>query len=256
MHNCTFAMFAAAHLLLFTFHLPSRYTQHTLRMALSLAAGICIAMLVDETLQALARNTDLTVAWRRLLQASLGTFVLGALVLYPFAVMLEGRQFPFTHYEIGREVGLYEYLEHQPKDVLVASLGVQIDMLPSFARRSILTGFEYGIPYHQGYYQQIRKRSRDLIEAQYTPDRAVLRLFVERYGVTYFLLHQSAYTPEYVATSRWIQEIQPQGRTALEMVSGPESPVHARVAGRCQVFASARYVLVDAACAVAASPGL
>ena len=36
-------MYALAHLLIFRLHLPSRYTQHSLRMVMSLAAGIVLA---------------------------------------------------------------------------------------------------------------------------------------------------------------------------------------------------------------------
>ena len=53
---------------------------------------------------------------------------------------IRGRQFPFTQYVAGREFGLYEYLERQPKDVLVASVGVQVDMLPTFAYDSLSSG--------------------------------------------------------------------------------------------------------------------
>jgi len=246
-------MFAVAHLFLFMFHLPSRYTQHSFRIVMALAAGIVIAMTVDTVLAALDGRSDLPVLARRLPQAGLGAIVLGALILYPVVFWLEGRQFPFPQYEAGRELGLYQFLDRQPKDALVASVSVQVDMLPTFARRSILTGFEYGIPYHLGYYSQIRQRSRDLIDAQYTLDRAVLREFVERYRVQFFLIHRMAYTPGYVAASRWIQEIQPEGDTALDIVYSSERPVLARVAGRCEVFSSPRYVLVDARCAVAAA---
>ena len=64
-----------------------------------------------------------------------------------------------------------------------------------------------------------------------------------------------AYGPGYVAASRWIREIQPEGDMALDIAYGSERPVLARVADRCQVFSSPGYVLVDAACVVAASRG-
>ena len=46
----SFIMFGAAHLLLFRLHLPSRYTQHSLRFVLALAAGIVLCVLLNAAL--------------------------------------------------------------------------------------------------------------------------------------------------------------------------------------------------------------
>src|SRR6185503_3873565 len=43
----SFGLFFAAHALLFTLHLPSRYTIYSLRMVVALAAGIAIVAILD-----------------------------------------------------------------------------------------------------------------------------------------------------------------------------------------------------------------
>ena len=108
---------------------------------------------------------------------------------------------------------------------------------------------------YQGYYGQIQRRSRDLIAAHYSPDRAELREFIQRYHVTHFLINRQAFLPLYVGSSRWIQEIQPEGQTALDVVSAGVVPVLARLTPRCQAFSGDRYVLVDAACVASATVG-
>ncbi|MDZ7344870.1 MAG: hypothetical protein ONA90_10205 [candidate division KSB1 bacterium] len=44
------AMFFIAHLLLFRLHLPSRYTEHSLRIVTAIAAGITITLVIDAIL--------------------------------------------------------------------------------------------------------------------------------------------------------------------------------------------------------------
>ncbi|MGF1495689.1 MAG: hypothetical protein ACFB8W_02530 [Elainellaceae cyanobacterium] len=249
------AMFAAAHLLLFRLHLPSRYTQHSFRIILSLAAGMALVLLVDAVLRwamrpAGAARSAATVRpqprWK-IGGAIALTSILGALVVgYP--VLVPG--FPLTAYQIGQYPALYEFLRSQPTDSLIASLSNEVNNLPSFAQRSILTGSEYAIPYHTGYYTEIRQRTTDLIRAQYSADPAIVQEFIERYGITHWLLDRNAFQPRYLTNQAWIQQY-PAAAQAARQALQRESPALSGL-NDCVMFADRGLSLLDARCITAA----
>ncbi|MEB3357465.1 MAG: hypothetical protein VKK04_12125 [Synechococcales bacterium] len=242
-------MFVAAHLLLFRLHLPSRYTQHSFRIILSLAAGMALVVLVDALLRwaGKAAGGKRTAGagrspGRGLVGAAI-TGLLGALVLgYP--ALVSG--FPITAYQVGQYPELYEFLRSQPTDSLIASLSNEVNNLPSFARRSILTGSEYAIPYHTGYYTEIRQRTLDLIRAQYSADPTVVQNFVDRYGVTHWLLDRNAFQPAYLSNQPWIQQYPAAAQAAREALLR-ETPALSRL-NDCVMFADRGLSLLDARC--------
>ncbi|MDR9403122.1 MAG: hypothetical protein RI580_06755, partial [Halothece sp. Uz-M2-17] len=155
-------MFTAAHLLLFRLHLPSRYTEHSLRILFTITAGFVIIILIDAAIQ---NAQKIRTRFIKFLLPLITTLVLGIPLLF-YPLLLDG--FPTTAYREGNTPELYQFLQDEPVDSLVASLAAEANFLPTFAQRSILVGSEYAIPYHWGYYQQFRQRTLDLISAQYT----------------------------------------------------------------------------------------
>lgn len=244
----SFGMYAAAHLLLFRFHLPSRFTQHSLRIVLSLAAGAALVILLDGLRRRLQARAAAGGRARTRVLAAASVAAFGLVAFYPSVYWVTGIPFPKTQYVVGTEPGLYQYLASQPKDIVVASLSPQTDLIPSFSRRSILTGYEYSIPYHVGYYDQIRRRTHDLLRAQYSSDPAEVRRFIVEYGVTFWLIDQLAFTREYVTLSPWIQQTRPEAAAALASLDRPSPPIVARLSGRCLTYLGNRIMLLDAAC--------
>jgi hypothetical protein len=174
--------------------------------------------------------------------------VLGIVVLSPVFILAPYRAYQSSQYRTGRDPGLYRYLERVPKDAVIASLSKQSDLFPSFAKRSVLTGYEYGIPYHLGYYGQIRQRTHDLVRAQYSADPATVRQVIERYGVTLWLLNKLAFTTDYIANNSWIRQTQPEGAVARAKLNEPTPPVLQRLSGRCLAYRGLQVILVDAGC--------
>ncbi len=240
------AMFFAAHALLFKLHLPSRYTQHSLRIVLVTAAAIAMTLMLD----AVFRHS-LPVAPRRSLAklirpifALVATALLGAaLILYPSTL----KSFLWTGYVVGGVPELYEFFQQQPKDILIASVADEVNNLPTFSQRSILVGSEYAIPYHLGYYRFFRQRTLELIQAQYSQDEAVAQTFIQKYGIDFWLLDRAALTPEYIANNRWLKQFQP-AQEALARLQQGKTPALASFTKRCSVFEVERLVVLQADC--------
>jgi hypothetical protein len=192
--------------------------------------------------------------WGQQLLAVASTTVITVLLLaYPSLV----KDFPKTDYFVGEVPQLYEFLATQPKDTLIASLASEADNIPSFAQRSVLVSREYALPYEVGYYKQIRQRTIDLINAQYSPDPEQVRSFIQKYEVDFWLLDRDAFTPEYIdnpnswsekLTSRWIQQYQPAATEAVEQLKQGSVPALAKVMDRCSVFKNDTLMLLQAEC--------
>jgi len=261
-------MFIVAHLLLFNLHLPSRYTEHSFRILLSVSAGMVLTIVLDAILRtdfhppklktiifgqskfndsrAKINNDGETRPYSKLRIYHYLTisFITAALLFYPYLV----EPFPLTKYKEGHFPALYQFFQQQPKDSLIASVSEEADNLPTFAQRSILVGREYAIPYHWGYYRQFRQRTTDLIQAQYSSDLEEVKQFIQRYGVDFWLLDNTAFTPEYLANHDWLRDYQPVTLEAQKSLTQGITPALAGVVEDCSVFQIERFVVLQTAC--------
>lgn len=237
-------MFFAAHALLFKLHLPSRYTSYSFRIIVALASGIGLCVILDAVLHWASQRTQLNLPLRQFIALGATALIGAALVLYPSFI----NHFPYTAYEVGGVPPLYEFFQKQPKNSIIASLANEVSNLPTFTGRSILVGREYAIPYHLGYYRKFSQRTLDLIRAQYNPNWAEVKDFIQKYGVDFWLLDSSALTPEYFANNRWLQAYQPAAGEALENLTQGTRPALSSVMKNCQVFETKSLVVLGAAC--------
>ncbi|MBD2088701.1 hypothetical protein H6F67_02345 [Microcoleus sp. FACHB-1515] len=233
-------MFLAAHAVMFTLYLPSRYSQNTLQMITALSGGIAAIVLLDGLLR-LFKNRQAI--------ALLATLALAGILFFsPYLWEFPKQTRVFS---IGQYPTLYEFLAAQPKDIMIASVAREADNIPTFAKRSILTSREYSIPYHTGYYGQIYQRTNDLIRAQYSPNRAIVREFIEQYGIDFWLLDRRyaaspipANNTGEIRITRWLSQFP----AAAEVQTG--NPFVRRSINRCSVWQQDDLVLLDAQCLI------
>ncbi|WP_346289956.1 hypothetical protein [Sphaerothrix gracilis] len=231
-------LFAIAHGLLFKLHLPSRYSEHSLRLVAAIAAGITVAELLQRS-QPLRQRT-----WQ-LLAAGLSFWAIAPLVAY-FAFLIPIA--PVGNYIQGEYPQLYQFLQAQPQDSLIVSLSPEVNNLPSFTQRSILVGGEgYALPYHLGYYAQIRQRTVDLIQAQYTTDSTELNRFIEQYNIDFWLLEPDTFTLDWVQRSRWLRQYA-EVTTPQQVLQSGKIPALAQHRDRCTVFQTQDWAVVAAEC--------
>lgn len=233
-------MFFVAHNLLFALHLPSRYMQNSIRIIIILTASIVLTFIWEFLLKKVPERNFFRKIGYRLLALLLAV----VLIFYPHTT----DRFVWTRYIIGNEVALYKFFQQQPKDIVIASLSLEADNLPTFTKRSILVSREYAIPYHWGYYQQFRQSAVDLITAQYSTDIEIVQNFIERYNVTHWLIENDSFTPNYIADNRWIKQHQPVAQQAIDTLHREKIPIIARSQNNCSVFKSDRFTIIDSNC--------
>lgn len=214
----SFGLYFAAHLLLFTLHLPSRYTHHSLRIVFALTASFVIWIFLDRLLKVLAGAVTSPKAFcQKGLAIAAIAFVGFGLLSYSELT----QSFPFTNNRYGTLPTLYRFLQSTPKDTVIASLTKETSNLQVFAERSPLISPELGLPYHVGYYQAFRQRTVDLIEAQYSTDLTDIQRFIEQYGIDYWLLDDRVLSADYLRQNNWFQQYQPAAAQAIATLENP-----------------------------------
>ena len=243
-------IFLAAHLLLFRLHHPSRYSQHSFRIIMALAGGIAFTLIIDiirkklHLLNLSCKNKP----FQKIKTISISIciyIVLTLLLLYPALT----NNFPVTNYVVGKAPQLYEYLAQQPSDIRIASLALEANNIPTFAKRSILVSSEYALPYHQGYYSQIKQRAKDLIQAQYSPNLEQVKKIIRKYKIDFWLLDSQALTLEYVRKNHRLQQLNNTATTLVraQMENGI-IPSLLNVQESCRVLDIQDLVLLEAKC--------
>jgi hypothetical protein len=237
-------LFFAAHALLLKLFFPTRYTGHTLRIVMALAAGIMLTLIVDALFRACEQMTESSLRRKRF-WVLVSMVTLGAtLVLFPNF----SKGFPKTNYRVSNESALYKFFQRQPKNILIATLSDEANNIPTFAQRSILVGKEYALPFHLGYYRQIHQRSIDLIHAQYSQDLLAARQLIQKYGITFWLLDRVAFTPDYLSGKSWLRSFQPAFTEALTSLEQGTVPALVMLTKRCSVFETKSMVVLEADC--------
>ena len=258
-------LYIAAHALLFTLYLPSRYTQYSIRILTAIVGGIAVIVLLDAIFRWASDRTHSQYS-KRQLKALLVTLLLGiALVCYPVLLNVTVASLPSSnYYKVGKEPELYQFFLQQPKDSLIASLIPETDEeLPTFAKRSVLVSREHALPYHQGYYNQIRQRVMDLMDAQYSPDLKRVKQFIQSYGVDFWIVKRSYFAayqspnslpkqPPPELNERWLKQFPATAEIQRRWEQGI-IPALPRVAPSCSVFETKDLVVLNTSCIVEAS---
>lgn len=245
----SFSMYGLAHLFLLKLHFPSRYTYHTLRIILAIAAGIVLTVLLDAGWRWLRYRRRIHPRLNLGEKALLGltASLIGIMVLVPAIPQLF---LPFQGWVVGEVPAIYEYLATQPKDTLVASLAPDANNLPAFTQRSTLVGREFALPHHPNYYDQFTQRAVDLIRAQYSSEIADVIKLIDRYDIDFFLLERHSLNPDYLLNQDWLihSSFQETVLETIDQLKQGNRPALSYLIDQCSAASTERLVLVEAVC--------
>lgn len=235
--------FLVAHAILFKLHLPSRYTGYTFLLAIVLAAGIVLTVMLDAVYQWM-QVTQPTSRFKFSLAIVIITIITSSLLFYPSVA----KSFPVTGYLTGTAPHLYQFFTQQPKDIVIASLSPEANNLPTFSQRSILVGSEYAVPYHIGYYREFRQRASDLIQAQYSSDFNTVKQFIQQYSIDFWVLEPESFNLTYVTENSWIKQYQPAATEAANSLVQGQIPVLKQLLKCCRTWELDRFLVIDTRC--------
>ncbi len=198
--------------------IPDRYLIYTLNLCYCLGLALC--------LDAAARVRP----WPRWLSAA-------ALAVVAILAGLRLQDVGLKDFSAYRP--LYAKLVQTPKSALIAGHPNLMDNVPIFAQRRVLAGYELAHPWSKGYWQQIRPRLEDLFTAYYAADPRVVQDFCRKYQVSFLVVDDRHFTPEFLAGGRFLAPfnlpLQTDGKRIAERVDCPFfAPFDAEIRGLAQ----------------------
>jgi len=243
------ALFIFAHLIFPGLYLPSRYTFYSFRIVMSIAAGIVLTAVLNsgyrwfENKQQLHRK--LTLRERAVISLA-GLFATAALTVPAIPALLLDCQ----SWIVGKTPALYQFLAQHPKDILIASFVEETNNLPAFSQRSVLFSQELALPYHPVFYNQVRQRMADLLQAQYSPDLSDTKAILQKYGIDFLILESQSFSPNYLLEQDWLIHSSVNNivsQTVAQLHQGI-APALVQYVDRCSVFSESDLTVLDTAC--------
>jgi hypothetical protein len=243
-------MFFLAHIFLPKLHLPSRYTHHSFRFVMPIAAGIVLLILLEFGWQWLQRKRQTKVKFKFKETIVMGVIGFCASVVIIFPMLPPVFLGLFHSWIVGNEPAIYQFLAKQPKDILVASLAPEIDNIPAFSQRSILVGREFSLAYHPNYYNQMKERAIALINAQYSSDLTVTKNVINKYGIDFLIIERHAFDPNYLLKQEWLirSSFKDIVFNANDRIKNGEKPALEKYRDRCTSLATKNLIVLDTAC--------
>lgn len=245
-------MFFLAHILLPKLHLPSRYTHHSFRFVMPIAAGIVLLVLLEKGWQWLQQKKQARAKFKTKESILMGLIGLGAAVVIIFPMLPPVFLGLFHTWIVGSEPTLYQFLAKQPKDILVASLAPEIDNIPAFSQRSILVGREFALAYHPNYYNEMKERAIALINAQYSLDLSVTKNVIQKYGIDFLILERKAFDSDYLLKQEWLirSSFRDVVYEANERLKKGEKLALEQYRDRCSSLATENLIILNTACLI------
>jgi hypothetical protein len=237
------SLYIAAHIVFLKLFFPTRYILHTSRILFSIAGAIVFKSIFGRLIYISKNNKSLS---NKIVSLTLASALLIILVFYPNFL----RSYPKADYRIGTLPNLYAFIQQQPKQTLIATLAEEGDNLPIFAQRSVLMAKEYALPFHLAYYSQIRQRSLDLIQAQYTDNIQVIQQFIKKYQIDFWLVEKASFQPEYLINKTWLKSFQPQFDLALTNLHQNKLLPLTKLMNTCGVFEDDNITLLSGECLI------
>lgn len=238
-------MYGLAHLLLLKLHFPSRYTYHTLRIVLAIAAGIVFTVLLEAGWRWLRRQSQLQIREKLLL----GCTVCFAVVVITVPAIPQ-LFLQFQGWVVGDSPTLYRYLAAQTPTLRIASIALEANNLPIFAQISVLTGREFALPHHPKYYSLFQQTTVDTLKALYTQKSLELIQFIDQYDVDFLLIEHNFMDSNYLLQQDWLFHSSFQS-IVLELTNQIQQgvqPIVANMSTQCTAVSTENLILLNAAC--------
>jgi energy-converting hydrogenase Eha subunit A len=205
--SASIIMYILADIFLFRLYFPDRYLHFSLPIFTALAGGFWWAQLFEK--KPIKRTTILVLAlliiatgiyeFHETLRPGRGTIKLNRHDLYTFIRAIPDRPMIAVHPNLGSEI-------------------------PLMTGKSVLVSRELSHPWWTAYWKTIHTRTQDLFQAYYTTDPQVLKNFIQKYNIDYWIIQPKYFAKKYLRKkrriymepfNRWIKKNLRPGKKAL-----------------------------------------
>lgn len=220
-------LYLLARVFLLKFFVPDRYLMYTLNLCYLLGLALCLEAAAGKVSRPRGRAAAAV-----------------ALVAILAGLRLQG--VGLQDYSAYRP--LYQALAQTPSAARIAGHPNLMDNVITFAKRPAHATFELAHPWSQGYWQRLRPRLEDFFIAYYADDPQVVRDFCRKYGVSFLVVDDRHFSPEFLAGGRFLVPFnQPLEKEKRKMAEWVISPFFAPFDGQIRSLVRARtdFVLLN-----------
>jgi hypothetical protein len=240
-------LYAAAHVLLPRLYFPNRYTYHSLRFVMAIAAGIVLFAGWQSWWRWVKNHRGKALGFRKRFFSVFVRLFIVATVLIPATPQIV---YLTQSWNRGENAEIYQYLAAQPADIRVATLDAEGDNIPAFAGRSVWVSGEFAFAFHVDYYNEMRRRAEAVLRAQYSDDLADIQKLMAANDLDFWLVNRAFLRPEYLLGQVWL--VNSSFREAVfAIVTGlqrGQEPGLVKVLEQCAVAETADLVLLVGKC--------
>lgn len=211
----------------FKLHLPARYPQRVLSILEWLAIGQLVGLWLRGAAGRAGRAGRAAAA------------LLAVLFAISFLTPTGGLRRP-------EDSGAMAFLAALPADARIAGLAGDLDGVPALAGRSTLATIEHAIPYHWGYFGQVKQRLEDTLAVLGGGEGAGFRRFAQGYGIDYLVVDR-ALAERGEVPDAYAAVVPAAVRRAEAQLGGRPPPVLAS-GQACLRFAGPSVLVYDARC--------
>jgi hypothetical protein len=234
-------------LLLLKLHFPSRYTYHTVRIVLALAAGLVLTIGLSTGWCWFRQRWQAQQTFSHC-QIRLIALMISLSLIVTLVPAIPSLFYRFQGWVMGETPSLYRYLAAQPLGRVVSILP-DANNLPAFAQQSVSMGREFALPHHPDYYQGFQQRTIDGLQLLYSPDSTLVRTLLDRYSIN-FLLIENTFPDPMLLQQDWLihSSFRSSVQQIIHQLQNNQSPAILSAIPQCVVFSTDRSLLLAAPC--------
>ena len=97
-------------------------------------------------------------------------------------------------------------------------------------------------------YDEVSRRSVELITAQYCDDPAVVKAFLDTNAIDFWLVSEAMFTPEWIQTNAWLRQYARSTEAPQQAIANPQATVLEGLIDRCAIAPFDSLLLLETAC--------
>jgi hypothetical protein len=138
---------------------------------------------------------------------------------------------------------LFRFLNTVPKDAVIAAHPFLADGIPTFAQRIVFVNAELAHPFFDKYWETIKGRTVELLEAYYAEDSSTVQKFCRRNGISYFVVDRWHYDSRYFAAPR--VQFEPFNTYVRSLVDGKKEYALLKVPNEEKIFIDGEVFVIE-----------
>ena len=230
---CSFIIYALAWPALFYLYVPERYLQ----LSMPILYTALLAALLERVWHWLSRTGG---------QSSIHKLKLAAPLI--FCLIIFSRVWDANLMVPDADlIPVLTYLKHSPKATLIAATPGLASDIPAYAQRSVVLSEETYIPFHQSYFQEMKRRLQDFLVAYYSVTPTPLIQWIQRYSIQYILINTEDFAPKRTQKleKKYYHSFPKNFYTQLTQGHRPNDYLLSHPRSACRVMESGPYILLS-----------